>query len=239
YPNVQENLKLAVEEPVLLEEPDSSSGTLSSLQHLSRDFSFRDQFFSDKHSDADKNAETKVESMVNVTIQQALSSISLMTSPIIDLTSRPDHGSRLHILKQLDIPQRVSIDVSEVVTDAVDWAMQASLRNRFRDLPKADMKEILHQRMNSCKTWLKHVRIRKRVASHQKCHLGHHLISHLLLLHQRVHSELRGLLELLDQPKCHHHHLHLHPPVKKIRPKALLHQVHQRQLHQLNIKPGR
>nr|GEZ44195.1 hypothetical protein [Tanacetum cinerariifolium] len=42
YPNVQENLKLAVEEPVLLEEPASSSGTLSSLQHLSRDFSFGD-----------------------------------------------------------------------------------------------------------------------------------------------------------------------------------------------------
>nr|GEV91945.1 hypothetical protein [Tanacetum cinerariifolium] len=89
YPNVQENLKLAIEEPVLLEEPASSSGTLSSLQHLSRDFSFGDQFFSDKHSDADKNAETEVESMMNVTIQQALSSISLMTSPIIDLTSRP------------------------------------------------------------------------------------------------------------------------------------------------------
>nr|GFC18191.1 hypothetical protein [Tanacetum cinerariifolium] len=88
YLNVQENLKLAVEEPVLLEEPASSSGTLSSLQHLSRDFSFGDQFFSDKHSNADKNAETKVESMVNVTIQQALSSISLMTSLIIDLTSR-------------------------------------------------------------------------------------------------------------------------------------------------------
>nr|GEU81352.1 E-beta-farnesene synthase [Tanacetum cinerariifolium] len=88
YSNVQENLKLAVEEPVLLEEPASSSGTLS--QHLSRDFSFGDQFFSDKHSDADKSAETKVESMVNVMIQQALSSISLMTSPIIDLTSRPE-----------------------------------------------------------------------------------------------------------------------------------------------------
>nr|GEY94329.1 hypothetical protein [Tanacetum cinerariifolium] len=42
YPNVQENLKLAVQEPVLLEEPASSSGTLSSLQHLSRDFTFGD-----------------------------------------------------------------------------------------------------------------------------------------------------------------------------------------------------
>nr|GFC70673.1 hypothetical protein [Tanacetum cinerariifolium] len=44
------------------------------------------QFLSDKPSDAEKSAETKVESMVNVPIQQAMSSISLMTSPIIDLT---------------------------------------------------------------------------------------------------------------------------------------------------------
>nr|GFD38110.1 hypothetical protein [Tanacetum cinerariifolium] len=34
YLNVQENLKLTIDEPVLLEEPASSSGTLSSLQHL-------------------------------------------------------------------------------------------------------------------------------------------------------------------------------------------------------------
>ncbi|GJY95685.1 hypothetical protein Tco_0512046 [Tanacetum coccineum] len=34
-----------------------------------------------------------------------------------------------------------------IVTDAVDWALQASLRDRFRDLPEADKKEILHHRM--------------------------------------------------------------------------------------------
>nr|GEY74395.1 copia protein [Tanacetum cinerariifolium] len=213
YPNVQENLKLAIEEPVLLEELASSSGTLSSLQHLSRDFSFGDQIFSDKHSNADKNAETEVKSMVNIMIQQALSTISLMASPIIDLTSRPEspkehqqlkatttdttttttttklpppqapqqstteammvkrigelehiladliqvnktmeerlekHGARLYTLEQLDIPQQVSIAVSEVVTNAIDWAMQAPLCNHFKDLPEADMKKILHQRM--------------------------------------------------------------------------------------------
>nr|GEW27600.1 E-beta-farnesene synthase [Tanacetum cinerariifolium] len=99
YPNVQDNLKLVVEEPMLLEEPASSSGTLSSLQHLSRDFSFGDQFFSDKPLDADKSTKTKVESMVNVSIQQALSSISLMTSPIIDLTSRPESPKEHQQLK--------------------------------------------------------------------------------------------------------------------------------------------
>nr|GFA41481.1 hypothetical protein [Tanacetum cinerariifolium] len=43
--------------------------------------------------------------------------------------------------------QQVSIAVSEVVTDAVDWAMQAPLCNHFRDLLEANMKEILHQLM--------------------------------------------------------------------------------------------
>nr|GEZ95120.1 monodehydroascorbate reductase [Tanacetum cinerariifolium] len=99
YPRVQENLKLTVEEQVLLEEPASSSRTLSSLQHLSKDINFGDQFFSDKPSEADKNIETKVESMVNVPIQQALSSISLMTSPIIDLTSRPKSPKVHHQFK--------------------------------------------------------------------------------------------------------------------------------------------
>nr|GEX83956.1 hypothetical protein [Tanacetum cinerariifolium] len=93
YLKVQENLKLTVEEQVLLEEPASSSGTLSSLKHLSKDLSFGDLFFSDKPLEADNDkatAETEVKSMVIVTIQQDMSSIPPMTSLIIDLTSRPE-----------------------------------------------------------------------------------------------------------------------------------------------------
>nr|GEZ61134.1 monodehydroascorbate reductase [Tanacetum cinerariifolium] len=184
---VQENLKFIVEEQVLLEEPASSSGTLSSLQHLSKDISFGDLFFSDKPLKADNDkatAETKVESMVSVMIQQDMSSIPPMTSPIIDLTSRPEspkrigelehimanliqenkgleerldkHGARLYTLEKLDIPHKVSKAVSEVVTKAVDWAIQAPLRNRFRDLPEADMKEILHQRMWETESYKSH-----------------------------------------------------------------------------------
>nr|GEU46290.1 retrovirus-related Pol polyprotein from transposon TNT 1-94 [Tanacetum cinerariifolium] len=48
------------------------------------------------------------------------------------------------LLEQMD--KRVSKAVDEIVTDTVDWTIQAPLQNRFRDLPKADMKEILHQR---------------------------------------------------------------------------------------------
>nr|GEV65206.1 retrovirus-related Pol polyprotein from transposon TNT 1-94 [Tanacetum cinerariifolium] len=93
YPNVQENLKLTVEEQVILEEPASSTGTLSSLQHLAKDLSFGDLFFNDKPSEADNEkitAEIETESMVSVTIQEDTSSIPSMTTPIIDLTLRPD-----------------------------------------------------------------------------------------------------------------------------------------------------
>ncbi|GJT95355.1 retrovirus-related pol polyprotein from transposon TNT 1-94 [Tanacetum coccineum] len=43
----------------------------------------------------------------------------------------------------LNIPHQVSKVVDEIVTDAVDWAMQALLRACFRDLSTIDMKEIL------------------------------------------------------------------------------------------------
>nr|GEW65104.1 integrase, catalytic region, zinc finger, CCHC-type, peptidase aspartic, catalytic [Tanacetum cinerariifolium] len=98
YLNVQENLKLTVEEHVILDEPTSSTRTLYSLQHLAKDLSFGDLFFNDKPSEADNEkttAETEAESMVSVTIQQDTSSIPPMTTPIIDLTSRHD-SSNVH-----------------------------------------------------------------------------------------------------------------------------------------------
>ncbi|GJZ17978.1 E-beta-farnesene synthase [Tanacetum coccineum] len=57
------------------------------------------------------------------------------------------HGSRLYKLENLNIPHQVSKAVDEIVTDVVEWAIQAPLRDRFIDLPEVDMKEILHHRM--------------------------------------------------------------------------------------------
>ncbi|GJU74901.1 hypothetical protein Tco_1266306 [Tanacetum coccineum] len=48
------------------------------------------------------------------------------------------HGSRLYKLENLDIPHQVSKAVDEIVMDAVDWAIQAPLKDRFRDLPEAE-----------------------------------------------------------------------------------------------------
>ncbi|GKC62880.1 hypothetical protein Tco_1095478 [Tanacetum coccineum] len=75
------------------------------------------------------------------------------------------HGSRLYKLENLDIPHQVSKAVDEIVIDAVDWAIQAPLRDRFRDLPEANIKEILHHRMwesNSYKAHEDHKKFTKK-----------------------------------------------------------------------------
>ncbi|GKE27317.1 hypothetical protein Tco_1442701, partial [Tanacetum coccineum] len=93
YPNIQENLKLTVDEPVIPVEPASSTGTLSSLQHLAKDFSFGDQFFNDKPPKTDNEkttADIEAKLVVSVTIHQDTSAIPPMTSLVIDLVSVPD-----------------------------------------------------------------------------------------------------------------------------------------------------
>nr|GEU85184.1 Gag-Pol polyprotein [Tanacetum cinerariifolium] len=88
YPQVHESLKHLDEEHVYLENPLSSTGTLSSMINLDN-FTFGDQFIAEKSpEDEPRNAnmETKVESMVIVPIHQASSSVPLLSTPIIDLT---------------------------------------------------------------------------------------------------------------------------------------------------------
>ncbi|GJR28302.1 hypothetical protein Tco_1104534 [Tanacetum coccineum] len=147
YPNVQENLKLPTEDQVILEGHASSTGTLSSLQNLDKDLSFTDQFFMEKPHEEESgktNAETEVQSIVAVPIH----SKTLPRFPNRPLLERLDkQGTQLYNLENLNIPHKVSQAVDEIVTDAVDWPMQAPLRAHFRDLPIVDMKEILQQQM--------------------------------------------------------------------------------------------
>ncbi|GKD83860.1 hypothetical protein Tco_1350699 [Tanacetum coccineum] len=147
YPNVQENLKLPTKDLVILEEPASSIGTLSSLQNLDKEINFTNQFFVEKpHEEEPKknNIESEVQSMVTVPIYQDSSSVPPMTTPVIDL-------SVSHL-----VSTTVSKAVDEIVTDAVDWAMQALLPAQFSDLPAVDMKEILQQRMFEDKSYEAH-----------------------------------------------------------------------------------
>ncbi|GJR71438.1 hypothetical protein Tco_0083803 [Tanacetum coccineum] len=56
-------------------------------------------------------------------------------------------GSRVYTLELRDQPHKIDEAVLENVKEAVQIALQAPLRDRFRDLLEEDMKELLHQRM--------------------------------------------------------------------------------------------
>nr|GEV26269.1 hypothetical protein [Tanacetum cinerariifolium] len=51
------------------------------------------------------------------------------------------HASRLSALENLNISHKIKVAVDEIVTDAVDWAMQAPLRARFSDLHAEEKKK--------------------------------------------------------------------------------------------------
>ncbi|GKD19955.1 hypothetical protein Tco_1209113 [Tanacetum coccineum] len=94
-PPMQESLKFPADEHVLLEEPLSSTGTLSSMQNLEDAYVIGDRFINDKSTNDESgklNVEAKVVSMVTVPIYQASSSVPLLSTPVIDL-SPPKHAS--------------------------------------------------------------------------------------------------------------------------------------------------
>ncbi|GJT60795.1 hypothetical protein Tco_1004328 [Tanacetum coccineum] len=89
YPKVQESLKFPADEHVILEDPLSSTGTLSSMKNLEDAYAIRDQFINDNSSNDELgklNVEAKVVFMVTVLIYQASSSVPPLSTPVIDLS---------------------------------------------------------------------------------------------------------------------------------------------------------
>ncbi|GJV48920.1 hypothetical protein Tco_1439132 [Tanacetum coccineum] len=89
YPKVQESLKFPADEHVILEDPLSSTGTLSSMKNLEDAYAIGDQFINDKSTDDEPgklNVEAEVVSMVTVPIYQASSSVPPLSTPVIDLS---------------------------------------------------------------------------------------------------------------------------------------------------------
>ncbi|GKC29836.1 hypothetical protein Tco_1037130, partial [Tanacetum coccineum] len=160
------------------------------------------------------------------------------------------HGSRLYRLENQDIPNQVRKVVDEIVTDAVDWAMQAPLRECFRDLPEADIKEILHNRMWESKSYQTHedhmtlyealeksmardnsdqllsdlAKARKKKKKRQglpKTPLALFLIIH----HQQVPLELQEPLALLGRLN-HYLLLYLHPIIRVLSVSPIPEELH-------------
>ncbi|GKC40773.1 hypothetical protein Tco_1053157 [Tanacetum coccineum] len=89
YPQVHESLKHPDEEHVHLENPVSSTRTLSSMKNLDN-FTFGDQFIIDKSSEDEQrnaNMETEVDSMVTVPIHQASSSVPPLSTLVVDIST--------------------------------------------------------------------------------------------------------------------------------------------------------
>ncbi|GKC04524.1 hypothetical protein Tco_0996134 [Tanacetum coccineum] len=89
YPNVHESLKFLADEHVILEDPLSSSRTLSSMKNLDDAYTIRDQFLNDKYTKYELgklNVEAEVVSMVTVPIYQASSLVPPLSTPVIDLS---------------------------------------------------------------------------------------------------------------------------------------------------------
>ncbi|GJT85396.1 hypothetical protein Tco_1067113 [Tanacetum coccineum] len=136
YPQVHESLKHPDEENVHLENPISSTGTLSSMKNLDN-FTFGDQFIADKSlEDEPRNAnmETEVESMVMVPIHQASSSVPPLSTPVIELsTPKPDKtvqgiSSKVFTLELWDLPHKINQTVNEAVKEA---SMKGDNRDEF------------------------------------------------------------------------------------------------------------
>ncbi|GJS11293.1 hypothetical protein Tco_0368089 [Tanacetum coccineum] len=98
YPKVHKSLKNTTKEHVHLENPLSSSGTLSSMKNLDDAFTFDDQFLNDKPTKEEPGkttVETEVESMVTVPIHQASTPVPPLSIPIIDLSPPKPVSSQL------------------------------------------------------------------------------------------------------------------------------------------------
>nr|GEW16705.1 retrovirus-related Pol polyprotein from transposon TNT 1-94 [Tanacetum cinerariifolium] len=159
YPKVQESLKFPDDKHFILKEPLSSSGTLSSMKNLGDAYTIGDHFINDKSTE-DEPSKLNVESKVKLAAFE-------QKSKTLDNTTQ-NIGSRVFTLELRGLPHKIDKVVCESVKEAVHIALQAPLRDRFRELPEADMKEILHQRMfksGSYKSLPEHVALYEALAA--------------------------------------------------------------------------
>ncbi|GJW77050.1 hypothetical protein Tco_0138732 [Tanacetum coccineum] len=184
YPKVQESLKFSADEHVILEDPLSSTGTLTSMKNLEDAYAIGDQFINDKSTDDEPgklNMEAKVVFMVTVLIYQASSSVPPLSTPKLSdleqtnknlVNTTQNFGSRVYTLELRDLPYKINEVVRENVKEAVQIAIRAPLRDRFRDLFEEDMKEMLHQRMfetSSYKSLLEHIALYEALEASMEC----------------------------------------------------------------------
>nr|GEZ14835.1 hypothetical protein [Tanacetum cinerariifolium] len=107
-----------------------------------KDFSFGDQFFSDNPSDADKNAETEVESMVSIDVSEVVTTTNTTTTTFLPPQAPQQSTTDAMMVKRIGELEHIMADLIQVNKDMEERLDSHGSR---LDLPEADMKEILHQ----------------------------------------------------------------------------------------------
>nr|GEW09296.1 retrovirus-related Pol polyprotein from transposon TNT 1-94 [Tanacetum cinerariifolium] len=140
--------------------------------HGSLKLPFDKHFLNDKSTKDEPgklNMDSKVVSMVMVPIHQASSLVPPLSTPIIDLSPLRPVPATTHApiftvfnLELRDLPYKIDQTANTVVKEAVHIALQAPLKDHFKELPEADMKEILHQQMDEFLAEMDKSRIRHR-----------------------------------------------------------------------------
>nr|GEU30820.1 retrotransposon protein, putative, Ty1-copia subclass [Tanacetum cinerariifolium] len=111
YPEVHKSVKFLADEYVILEDPSSSFGTLSSMKNLDDTYTFGGQFFNDKSTKYEPGkhiVDAEVVSMVTVPIHQASTSVPPLFTSIIDLLPPKPAASPL--------PESFTVATTEIIT---------------------------------------------------------------------------------------------------------------------------
>ncbi|GJV89908.1 retrovirus-related pol polyprotein from transposon TNT 1-94 [Tanacetum coccineum] len=139
-PKVHESLKHTTEEHVFLENLPSSSRTLSSMKNLDDAFTYGDQFLNDKPTEEEPDPTLAA----RVSVLEKICVGFEKKHKLQDKTTQA-LSSRVFTRENHDLYLKIDNYVNDTIKEAVQDALQAPIRERFKELSEFEMKEILYR----------------------------------------------------------------------------------------------
>ncbi|GJZ89035.1 hypothetical protein Tco_0660817 [Tanacetum coccineum] len=152
YPKFHEILKHTTEEHVHLENPLSSSGTVSSMKNLEDNFTFTTPTTTTTTTLPPPPPPLQQQRSTDLKLANRVFALEKVCANFEKKHKLRDQtiqviSSRVFMLENHDLYSKIDKQVNEVVKEAVHDALQAPILEHFRELSKVQMKEILHDWM--------------------------------------------------------------------------------------------